>query len=228
MIEENAFENVVWKKAAILSLPQCINQTHLNFNLSLLINRTFTTIRTTRFGHGIPSLLRICFRVDLYLSLFGTMIHPLTFACACHGEAASESMFVSCHPRLENWYHPWILPSMHRIDACSLPNYWEKMFPRQHCVKDIIVIHRGLSIHTHISVMAYCWLRQWLNLYFVLFTGVLWNKILGRSMYILPLNVHYTKRDRLSNIAYTGWFASITHVTNHPLFASADTGIYSH
>ena len=36
-IQENAFENVVWKMAAILSRPQCVNSCHMTWYLCLII-----------------------------------------------------------------------------------------------------------------------------------------------------------------------------------------------
>ena len=48
-VQENAFENVVWKMAAILSRPKCVN-----------IHDWLRMRHILVFGHGLNSYLRLC------------------------------------------------------------------------------------------------------------------------------------------------------------------------
>ena len=62
-IQENLFENIVWKMAAILTRPQCdiIRKIKLNLSLPLLVTYTY----------GTPTFSSICQQLSQHLTVLG-------------------------------------------------------------------------------------------------------------------------------------------------------------
>ena len=104
-IHENAFENVVWKKAAMLSWPQCANWTGC-----VVFTKFKISIRT-----GALYLMRVMFLLPYLHLLLELIFHQFRKFCYCHLMWMGHDNYIV---RSHHIYHN-LLSIMHSVESLN-------------------------------------------------------------------------------------------------------------
>ena len=118
-IQENAFENVVWKMAAILSQPQCVN-THLH-SCSVVMDQTIQLIQTLKRNYKHFCWLKL----GKLASLQEVSLNNIMVADAC--------LLASPGCR-QPWCRPISLKSLLWFFALYFPMLNTETAPWSHCI----------------------------------------------------------------------------------------------